>query len=112
MTDDVDYRRPSAEVVSLRLEGEFAEQLDRIAAAEGVSRSEVLRRALLANLEGDVGVTVRWIRRLETIHDELLDLFKQVGGSEADDAANSLESAIEGISDTIDELEEFDDEDQ
>ncbi len=110
MTDDMD--RPAAGVISLRLEGEFADQIDRIAAADGVSRSEVLRRALLANLAADVGTTARWIRRLETIHDQLVDLFDQVEETEADDATNLLGEAVESTRDAINALEEFDEEEE
>jgi len=98
-------------VISLRLEGEFADQVDRIAQEDGVSRSEVLRRMLIGNLESEGLVTVRWIRRLRVIVGQLSELREDFEEAEALNAANALEEALEWIDSSIDQLEDFEPED-
>ena len=100
---------PSA-IVSFQLDGALAEQVDRIAQAEGVSRSDVLRRALLVNLGADLGVTERCIRQLNGIHDQLIDTIEKL---EAEDwSPQSLHQAVELVAGCIDELEGSEDEDE
>ncbi len=111
MTEDVDVR-PTSQILSLHVDGELAAEIDAIAREDGVTRSEILRRLLLRNLEADLGPTKRWVRKLNGIHDQLVDVFKEVEETEADDAANTLSAAIEWLSDTIDALEEFDEDEE
>jgi len=99
---------PSGNVVALRLEGEFADEVDRIAREDGCSRSEVLRRLLLANLESEGLVTVRWIRRLGVIAGQLTALREDFEEAEAVNPASAIEDALDAIEVAIDELEDFD----
>jgi len=111
MTENPDSP-PSGDVVSLRLEGEFADEVDRIARQDGCSRSEVLRRLLVANLERQgLVTTVRWIRTLRVIKGQLLALRENFEEAEADDAAQAIEDAVDAIVAAIDELEDFEPED-
>jgi len=110
MTEDVEVR-PITQILSLKVDGDLAAEIDAIARQDGVTRSEILRRLLLRNLEADLGPTERWVRKLNGIHDQLVGVFNEVEQSEADDAANTLSAAIESLSDAIDELEEFEEED-
>ncbi len=104
--------RAAYQTFSLHVDGDLAAEIDAIARQDGVTRSEILRRLLLRNLEADLGPTERWVRKLNGIHDQLVDVFKEVEQSEADDAANTLSAAIEELSDTIDALEEFDEDEE
>jgi len=110
MTENPDSP-PSGDVVSLRLEGEFADEVDRIARQDGCSRSEVLRRLLVGNLESKGLVTVRWIRTLRVIEGQLSSLRESVEEAEADDAAQAIEDAVDAIVLAIDELEDFEPDD-
>lgn len=103
---------PSGNVISLRIEGEFADQIDRIAQEDGCSRSEVLRRMLLGNLDTEVRVTVRWIRQLTAVHDQLVDLLPKLESAEAWKAAKEVEDAADSLDRSIDALEDFEEEDE
>ncbi len=101
---------PNPSIVSFQLDGALAEQVDRIAKAEGVSRSDVLRRALLVKLGADLGVMERCVRQLNGIHDQLIDTIEKL---EAEDwNPQSLHEAVELVAGCIDELEDSEDEDE
>ena len=100
---------PNPSIVSFQLDGALAEQVDRIAQAEGISRSDVLRRALLVNLGADLGLTEQWIRQLNGIHDQLVDMIKKLETEDWDPW--SLHEAVELVAGCIDELEDSEDED-
>ncbi len=106
MTEHVEDRA-AYQTFSLHVDGDLAAEIDAIARQEGVTRSEILRRLLLRNLDAGLGPTQRWVRKLNGIHDELAKVFEQVEETEADDATNLLGDAIEATRDAINALEEF-----
>jgi len=102
---------PANPIVSFQLDGALAEEVDRIAQEDGCSRSDVLRRLVLVNLESEAVVTVRWIRRLRVIEGQLMDLSADFEQAEASEAAEALEDAVGAVVLAIDELEDFEPED-
>ncbi len=102
---------PSGDVISFRLDGALQEAVDRIARQDGCSRSEILRRLLMANLQSEDQLTVRWIRRLRAIEGELTQMHELFGEAEASDAAEFVEEAVDAVGRAVDELEEWEEED-
>lgn len=101
--------RPS-QTLSLHVDGDLAAEIDAIARQDGVSRSEILRRLLLRNLEADLGPTERWVRKLNGIHDQLVDMIEKL---EAEDwNPQSLHQAVELVAGCIGELEASEDEEE
>ena len=108
----IDYPSPqSGEMISFRLDTALQEAVDRIARQDGCSRSEVLRRLLMANLQSEEQLTVRCVRRLRAIEGEMAQMHELLYDDEAEDAAEFLEVAIDAVGRTIDELEDFEEED-
>ena len=108
----IDSPNPATEeMLSFRLDGALATALDRIARQDGASRSEILRRLLLAGVEREEQLTGRWIRRLRAIEGELAAVHELVEEAEADDAAEFLDLAVDAVARAIDELEDFEPED-
>lgn len=100
-------------MISFRLDAVVVEELDRLAQEQGLSRSEVLRRALLARFDSKEPPTIRCIRQLWTIHDQLQKIVDGLARDEEDDAAESVVAAVESVADSLEELgEEFEDEDE
>ncbi len=97
-----------SDMISFRLEGALADELDRIAEQEGISRSEVLRRSLLASFDSERGVTIRSLRELRTIHGRVEQIAAKLEDTDAWDAAKPLNEAFDLIADAIAELELFD----
>ncbi len=95
-------------MISFRLEGALADELCRIAEQEGISRSEVLRRSLLASFDSERGVTIRSLRELRTIHGRVEQIAAKLEDTDAWDAAKPLNEAFDLIADAIAELELFD----
>ena len=107
----IDTANPaSGDVISFRLDGALQEAVDRIARQDACSRSEVLRRLLMANLQSEEQLTVRCVRRLRAIEGELTQLHEILDDAEAEDAAEFLEVAVDGVGRAIDELEEWEEE--
>lgn len=108
----IDYPNPPAgELISFRLDGALQEAVDRIARQDGCSRSEVLRRLLMANLQSEEQLTVRCVRRLRAIEGELTQMHELLGDAEAEDAAEFVEEAVDAVGRAVDELEEWEEED-
>jgi len=95
------------EMLSFRLDAALAAALDRIAQQDGASRSEILRRLLRAGVESEERLTVRWVRRLRGIEGDLAQTHELLEEAEADDAAEFVETAVDAIGRAIDELEDF-----
>ncbi len=97
-------------MISFRLEGTLARELDRIAEQGGLSRSEMLRHLLLASVEQPAAI--RCVRQLWAIHAQL----QRVAGDleiDEEDAAKFVHKAAESVADSLEELgEEFADEDE
>ncbi len=95
-------------MISFRLEGTLARELDRIAEQSGLSRSEMLRHLLLASVEQPAAI--RYVRQLWAIHTQL----QQIAGEleiDEEDAAEFVQKAAESVADSLEELgEEFEDE--
>ncbi len=109
----IDYTNPPAgELISFRLDGALQEAVDRIARQDRCSRSAVLRRLLMANLQSEEQLTVRCVRRLRAIEDELTQMHELLDEAEAEDAAAFLEVAVDGVGRAIDELEEFEEDEE
>ncbi|KKL48264.1 hypothetical protein LCGC14_2327240 [marine sediment metagenome] len=107
MTEETEAR-PS-QTLSLHVDGDLAAEIDAIARQDGVSRSEILRRLLLRNLEADLDTTERWVRQLNGIHDQLVDVIEKL---EAEDwNPESPHAAVELVAGCIDELEAADEDD-
>jgi len=98
-------RPPVGDMISFRLDGALAEQLNRIARKEACSRSELLRRVLLANLDNEDRLTVHWIHRLRAIEGDLSQMHELLEEDEAEDAAAFIKYAVDGVGRAIDELE-------
>jgi len=97
-------------MISFRLDGALAEELDRVAAQDGVSRSALLRGLLVGRVEERP--TVRCIRQLWIIHGQLQQIAADLEGEE-EEAAESVQNAVASVSDSLEELgEEFEDEDE
>jgi len=108
----IDYPNPpSGELISFRLDGALQEAVDRIARQDRCSRSEVLRRLLMANLHSEDQLTVRCVRRLRAIEGELTQIHELLEEAEEDEAAGFVEYAVDGAGRAIDELEDFEEED-
>ena len=99
-----------SDMISFRLDGALAEELDRVAAQDGVSRSALLRGLLVGRVEERP--TVRSIRQLWTIHGQLQQVAADLEDEE-EEAAESVQNAVASVSDSLEELgEEFEDEDE
>ena len=101
----------SRDVVSVRLEGALADEVNRIAKEDGLSRSEILRRLLVASLESEQPPTVRCLSQLGVIERQLEQITATLDDVEAEDAAASVEAAAGWVTQSIEELEEFEEED-
>ncbi len=97
-------------MISFRLEGTLARELDRIADQGGLSRSEMLRQLLLASVEQPAAI--RCVRQLWAIHGQLQQIAVELEIDE-EDAAESVQKAAESVADSLEELgEEFADGDE
>lgn len=97
-------------MISFRLDGALAVALDQLAEQEGLSRSEVLRRVLLTSIEQPP--TIRCVRQLWAIHDQLQQIVADLETDE-EDAAESVQDAADSVAQSLEELgEEFEDEDE
>jgi len=101
----------SRDVVSVRLEGALADEVNRIAEEDGLSRSEILRRLLVASLESEQPPTVRCLSQLGVIERQLEQITATLDDVEAEAAAESVEAAAGWVTQSIEELEEFEEED-
>lgn len=110
MNENPESRAPTDTIVSVRLDGAFAEQVDLIAQRDGCSRSDVLRRLLLAKLDSE-DPTVRWVRRLEAIESQLSDIGNLLEDEGASDAAEEIDDAVAAVGRAVDDLEDFEPED-
>ena len=100
---------PTSDMISFRLDGVLAEELDRVAAQDGLSRSALLRGLLVGRVEERP--TVRSIHQLWTIHGQLQQIVANLKDEE-EDAAESVLNAAASVADSLEELgEEFEDED-
>ncbi len=111
MTEDIDLRS-SPQILSVHLDGDLADEIDSIARLDGVSRSALLRRLLLSSLDTEKLETVRLLRRLRAAEGELAQIHKLLEDLEADDAAEAIEDAVEAIVVAVDELQDFEPDDE
>jgi len=100
---------PTSDMISFRLDGALAEELDRVAAQDGLSRSALLRGLLVGRVEERP--TVRCIRQLWMIHGQLEQIVANLEDEE-EDAAELVQDAVNSVAGSLEELgEEFEDED-
>ena len=105
MTD----RSPTSDMISFRLDGVLAEELDRVAAQDGLSRSALLRGLLVGRVEERP--KVRCIRQLWTIHGQLQKIAVELEDQE-EDATQLVQDAVNSVGVSLEWLgEEFEDED-
>ncbi len=94
---------PASDMISFRLDGALAEELDRVAAQDGLSRSALLRGLLVGRVEERP--TVRCIRQLWTIHGQLQQIVANLEGEE-EDAAELVQDAVNSVAESLEELGE------
>ena len=111
MTYSMTDRDRGSDMISFRLHGALADELDRLAGEDGCSRSEMLRQLLVGRVQERP--TTRCIRLLWTIHGQLQKIGADLEDDEYD-AALLLQNAVESVGESLEELgEEFgDDEDE
>jgi len=103
---------PTSQTLSLKVDEDLAAQIDSIARQDGVSRSEILRRLLLRNLQVESRVSIRCQHGLRAITGQLERILEILQDAESDEAAEFVDGAIDGIAAAIDELEGDEDEDE
>ena len=100
----------ASDMISFRLDGALAEELDRVAAQDGLSRSALLRGLLVGRVEERP--TSRCVRQLWTIHGQLRQIVADLEDDE-EDAAELVQDAVNSVGESLEELgEEFEDEDE
>ncbi len=107
MTEHVDLQS-TTQILSLQLDGDLAREIDAIARQDGVTRSEILRRLLLSSLQTEIEDTSRCMRELVEISDRLERIQGRLVRIDADDAAEAVEDVVNAIVLAIDEVGDFD----
>ncbi len=106
MAEHVDLQS-TTQILSLQLDGDLAREIDAIARQDGVTRSEILRRLLLSSLQTEIEDTSRCMRELVEISGRLERIQGRLVKIDADDAAEAVEDVVNAIVLAIDELEDF-----
>jgi len=106
MTEHVDLQS-TPQILSLQLDGDLAREIDAIAQQDGVTRSEILRRLLLSSLQTEMEDTSRCMRELVEISGRLERIQGRLVKLDADDAAEAVEDVVNAIVLAIDEVEDF-----
>ncbi len=101
----------ATDMISFRLDDDLAHHLDRVAAQDGLSRSELLRQLLLWRVDRPFPPTTFCIRQLWTIHGRLQEIVDGLNHDDEEKAADSVQDAADSVADSLEELgEEFEDE--
>lgn len=111
MTEHVDVE-PRPQILSLQLDRELAGEIDSIARQDGVTRSEILRRLLLSSLRVEIQDTSRCIRELVEISGRLERIQARLVKLDADDAAEAVEDVVDAVAVAIDEVKDFEPDDE
>ncbi len=106
MTEHVELQS-TPQILSLQLDGDLAREIDAIAQQDGVTRSEILRRLLLSSLQTEMEDTSRCMRELVEISGRLERIQGRLVKLDADDAAEAVEDVVNAIVLAIDEVEDF-----
>ncbi len=99
----------ASDMISFRLDGALADELDRVARQDGLSRSGMLRELLLGRVQEPP--RTRCIRLLWTIHGELQVVVDVLNDDEEEDVASLVQDAVDSVAESLEELgQEFADE--
>ncbi len=103
---------PRPQILSLQIDAELAAEIDWIASQDGVSRSEILRRLLLSSLHRESRGVAHSLHELQTIRGRLGQIQAKLEDLEADDAAQAIKDARDAIEVAVDDLEDFEPDDE